>query len=121
MAIKHGTHDLEREDQGDVTVVRVKTPRLYDDAGTRDIFNSVSLLVSELGRNKIVLNLQPVEYIDSLTVGKLVMLNRRTQAAGGGLALCYLQPVVDDILEATHLKHLMKITADEEAAVRLLA
>ena len=121
MSVKHSTHNLEREDEGDITIVRVKTPQLSDDASTRDIFNSVSLLVSELGRHKIVLNLQQVQYIDSLTLGKLVMLNRRTQAAGGGLVLCHLQPVPDDTLETTHLKHLMRLAADEDSAKRELA
>ena len=39
MSAKHGGHWLEREDFGDVTVMRVRVPRLGDDDTTRDLFD----------------------------------------------------------------------------------
>jgi hypothetical protein len=39
MSEKHGSHWLEREDFGEVTVVRLKVPQLRDDDTTRDLFD----------------------------------------------------------------------------------
>jgi anti-anti-sigma factor len=118
MPSKHGTtHWLEREDFGDVTVVRLKTPRGLDDDTIRAVFDPIYSLVTEMGRSNLVLNLEAVEYLPSIALGKLVMLNRKVQAANGRLALCQLSPAVEETLESTHLKELFSIYATEQEAL----
>jgi anti-sigma B factor antagonist len=51
-------------------------------------------------------------------LGKLVMLNRKVEAANGRLALCHLTPAVQEVLEATHLNTLFNIYATEQAALQ---
>jgi anti-anti-sigma factor len=121
MTEKHGSHWLEREDRGDVTVVRVKLPTLRDDGETHDLFKQIYLVIDGMKRHKVVLSLAAVEYMASMALGKLVMLNRKTQSAGGGLVLCQLTPTAREILELTHLTDLLTITDDEEQAVAALA
>jgi anti-anti-sigma factor len=53
-----------------------------------------------------------------MTLGKLVMLNRKVQAANGRLTLCGLTPNVDSILETTRLKSLFNVYATEEEALK---
>jgi anti-sigma B factor antagonist len=120
MPATHGGHWLEREDRGDVTVVRLKLPRLGDD-DAQAIFKQVYSLVDDMGRNKLVLDLGPVEYLPSVALGKLVMLNRKAQAANGRLALCQLSPDVRDILDVTHLSQLFQLYATEGEAVQSFA
>jgi anti-sigma B factor antagonist len=117
MAEKHGTHWLEREDRDEITIARLKTPRLLDDDIARAVFDPISVLVGEVGRKKLVLNLAPVEYIPSLALGKLVMLNRKVQAVSGRLALCGLSPTVREVLDTTCLTPLFNIYATEQEAV----
>lgn len=118
MTGRHGTtHWLEREDFDEVTVVRLKTPRILDDDMTRAIFDPIYSLVSDMGRNNLVLNLAAVEYLPSTALGKLVMLNRKVQAGNGRLALCQLSPTVAEILESTHLNELFNIYATEQEAL----
>jgi anti-sigma B factor antagonist len=114
----HGSHWLEREDFGDVTVVRIKVPRLGDDDTTKDIFDQINTLVSQVGRRNLVLNLVGPEHLPSLALGKLVMLNRRTEAANGRLALCGLAPMAAEALEVTHLTELFHIYGSEPEAVQ---
>jgi anti-anti-sigma factor len=121
MSTKHGSHWLEREDVGDVTVVRVKTPKVVDDDIVRTVFDPVYALISEAGRTQVVLNLAAVEGLPSLGIGKLVMLNRKTQVLNGRLALCQLTPIVKEILEATHLTDLLNIYTTEQEAVQSFA
>ena len=120
MSSTHGSHWLEREDIGDVTVVRIKVSKLGIDDTTREIFHQINTLV-EIGRPNLVLNLTAPEYLPSLALGKLVMLNRRTQAANGRLALCTLAPMAAEALEATHLAPLFNIYRTEEEALRSFA
>ena len=71
-----------------------------------------------MGRTRIVLNLARVEMIASLGLGKLIMLNRRVQAAGGRLVLCNLTPFVADVLEAGKVSHVFSIRENEAQALQ---
>jgi anti-sigma B factor antagonist len=119
MSEKHGDHWLEREDFGDVTVVRFKTPRVMDEDNSA-VFDSLYAL-SKMGRNKLVLNFAICEYITSMGLGKMVMLNRKVQAANGRLALCQLDAAVEEIFDITHLLPLFNVYATEQAAIESFA
>jgi len=113
----HGGHFLEREDIGDVSVVRLKLPRVRDD-DAQEFFKQIYSLVDDMHRRNVVLSLGPVEYLPSMALGKLVMLNRKAQAAQGRLALCQLSPGVAEILEVTRLNELFNIYPTEAEAVK---
>jgi anti-anti-sigma factor len=117
MSEKHGSHWLEREDLGPITVVRLKTPKVLDEDTLRAVFDPIYTLTT-IGRSKLVLNLDAVGYLPSLGLGKLVMLNRKVQVAKGWLALCQLSDTVRETLESTHLDSLFNIYATEEAAMQ---
>jgi anti-sigma B factor antagonist len=117
MATKHGSHWLEREDVGEVTMVRLKTPRVPDEDTVREVFEPIYSLVSDMGRKRLVLNLATTEWLPSMALGKLVMLNRKCQACGGRLALCQLTAPAQEILETTHLNDLFAIYATEAEAL----
>lgn len=119
MPEKHGDHWLEREDFGDVTVVRFKSARAMDEDNSA-VFDEISAL-SKMGRNRLVLNLAVCEYITSMGLGKTVMLNRKLQAAEGRLALCGMNAAVKEIFEITHLLALFNVYATEQAAIESLA
>jgi anti-anti-sigma factor len=121
MSNKHGSHWLEREDFGGVTVVRLKPPQAPDDDTIRAVFEPIFSLVGEVGRNQLVLNFAAVGHLPSLAVGKLVMLNRKVQAAEGRLDLCQLTPAVTGTLESTRLTELFTIYGTEEEAVKSLS
>jgi anti-sigma B factor antagonist len=117
---KHGSHWLEREDFGNVTVVRLKTPRIPDEETVRAVFDPITTLCG-IGRTQIVLNLAVVEFLPSLALGKLVMLNRKIQAAGGRLVLCQVSVSVAETLASTHLDSLFDSYAGEQEAVQAFA
>jgi anti-anti-sigma factor len=118
MSTTHGTHWLEREDFGDVTVVRLKTPPVLTDPLTHAVFDPVRSLVSRAGRNRLVLNLAAAEYLPSMALGQLALLNRMAQGGGGRRAVCHLSPGVKEALEHTHLDDVLTVYATEEEAVR---
>jgi anti-anti-sigma factor len=118
MAATHGGHWLGREDFGAVTVVRLRPPKAVDDDTARAVFDPILSLVNDVRRTHLVLNLAAVGYLPSLGLGKLVLLNRKAQAAGGRLALCHLPPAVEGALDSAHLKGLFAVYAAEQEAVR---
>ncbi len=117
MHTAHGSHWLDRDDRGDLTVVRLKTPRLMDDETTAEIFRQIYSRVDDMHRHRLVLNLQSVLYLASLPLGKLIMLNRKAETAGGRLALCGLSPTVSEILQVTGLADRFSVYAGEVEAV----
>ena len=120
MSEKHGSHWLEREDFGEVTVVRLKMAKLLDEDAVRIIFDPIYTLVG-LGRTKLVLNLAVVEYLPSMAVAKLVMLNRKVQAAGGRLNLCQPADIIQQIFETTRVSDLLTSFATEQEALQAFA
>ena len=121
MSTKHGSHWLEREDFGSVTVVRLKTPKTLDEDTIRAVFEPIYSLVGEIGRNQLILSLDAVEHLPSLALGKLVMLNRKVQAAEGRFALCHLSPAVLHTLDSARLLELFNICATEQDALESFA
>ena len=117
MSREHKSHWMEREDLGDVTVVRLRPPKkMMDDDTSRTVFDAVYGLLTA-GRHRLVVSLADVDFLPSLALGKLVMLNRKALAAGGRLALCRLTEPVDEVMETTHLKELLACYATEPEAV----
>ncbi len=121
MSDKQTTHWLEREDIGPLTVVRFRTKSLGNDDDTRAIFDQIYSLVDDVQRYQLLVNFAAVEYLASLSLGKLVMLNRKVLVAGGRLALCNLTPNVREVLAVTHLDELFNLHRDEDEARRSFA
>lgn len=116
MSATHGTHWLDREDFGPVTVVRLKAHRLDGEATIRDVFDPIYQL-AEIGRSRLVLNLAAVEYLPSMALAKLVMLNRKAESGEGRLALCGLSQTIHDVLHSTKLRDLFESYITEEEAI----
>jgi anti-anti-sigma factor len=110
---------LEREDIGDVTVIRVKDLHKLDEADARQLHDMISSVLVAAGRGRIVLNLTPVDWLPSVSLANLVQLDRKAQAAKGRLVLCCLSSMIIHLLGVTHLKPMFVISADEAAAVEL--
>jgi anti-sigma B factor antagonist len=118
MDTKHGAHWLERQDIGSVTVVRLKTPQHLDEDTIRTIFDLIIKLITDMGRHHLVLNLAAVDFLPSMGLGKLLMLNRKVQAVNGRLAICQLSASLQENLNDTHLAPLFHIYPTElEATV----
>src|SRR5207247_9441797 len=109
---------LEREDLGDVTVLRVKVPMLRGDEETEALFQQAFALVEEAGRSQLVLNLDGVVFLASMVIGKLAQLIHKTRSAGGKLTACRVTRTVGDLLRMTHLADIRPMYGDEQKAVR---
>ena len=111
---------LEREDFGDVTVLRIKAPMLWGDEATESLFAECFTLIGD-GRKNLVLNLDSVVLLASMAIGKLVKLMRTAEAAGGKLVLCKVPRTIEELLRVTRLADVFCSYDDEQEAVRSFA
>ena len=91
---------LEVEEIGDIAVVNFIDKKILDEQNIQMIGDDLFRLVDELGRRKVLLNFQNVEFMSSAALGKLITLHRKLQQAGGKLVLC---KIAKDILDVRDL------------------
>jgi anti-sigma B factor antagonist len=70
------------------------------------------------GKNKIILNLGDVNYIDSSGIGELVSGFTAVRSRGGELKLLNLTKKVHDLLQITKLFTVFDVFTDEPTAAR---
>ena len=108
--------NVTTEDHGRVSIVRVGEPRLMYPI-LSDFSSAVTSLVSA-GKNDILIDLTPVTYVDSATIGCLMDLYRQVHGAGGHLKLSGVQKRVETMLTMTGAQNFIEIHGDEPTAVK---
>ena len=107
--------NLTTDQTGGVSIVRVGEPRLMYPI-LADFSSAVTTLVAG-GRRNIVIDLTPVTYVDSATIGCLMDLYRQVSSAGGSLKLSSVQKRVETMLTMTGAQNFIEIHADEPSAL----
>jgi len=108
--------NVRTEQSGPISIVRVGEARLmYPILG--DFSAAVAGLISA-GRREILIDLTPVTYVDSATIGCFMDLYRQVHAAGGHLKLSGVQKRVETMLTMTGAQNFIEIHADEPSAVK---
>jgi anti-anti-sigma factor len=108
--------NVRTEQSGTVAIVRVGDARLMYPM-LADFASEVSGLVAA-GKRNILIDLTPVTYIDSATIGCLMDLYRQVRTAGGHLKLSGVQKRVETMLTLTGAQNFIEIHADEPTAVK---
>ena len=108
--------NVKTEQTGQISIVRVGETRLmYPILG--DFAAAVTGLLAS-GKREILIDLTPVTYVDSATIGCLMDLYRQTATAGGHLKLSGVQKRVETMLTMTGAQNFIEIHADEPSAVK---
>ena len=108
--------NVKTDHSGGVAIVRVGETRLMYPI-LSDFSTAVSGLIAA-GQKNILIDLSPVTYVDSATIGCLMDLYRQVHAAGGQLKLSGVQKRVETMLTMTGAQNFIEIHADEPAAVK---
>jgi anti-sigma B factor antagonist len=100
---------------GGVMVMRVNEPRLtFPILG--DFSAAVTALLSQ-GDHRILVDLTPVNYVDSATIGCLMDLYRQASAAGGAFKLAGVQKRVETMLAMTGAQNFLEVHPDQASAL----
>jgi anti-anti-sigma factor len=108
--------NVHTEQSGGVAIVRVGDARLMYPM-LADFAATVNGLVAS-GQQDILIDLTPVTYVDSATIGCLMDLYRQITSAGGHLKLSGVQKRVETMLMLTGAQNFIEIHADEPSAVK---
>ena len=108
--------NVRTEQQGVVSIVRVGETRLMYPI-LSDFSTAVSGLIAA-GQHEILIDMGPVTYVDSATIGCLMDLYRQVHNAGGHLKLSGVQKRVETMLTMTGAQNFIEIHADEPNAVK---
>ena len=108
--------NVQTDQSGGVSIVRVGDTRLMYPM-LADFSAAVSGLVAA-GKHEILIDLTPVTYVDSATIGCLMDLYRQASAAGGKLKLSGVQKRVETMLSMTGAQNFLEIHTDEASAIK---
>ncbi|OFW15297.1 MAG: hypothetical protein A3F69_02600 [Acidobacteria bacterium RIFCSPLOWO2_12_FULL_66_10] len=108
--------NVKTEQVGAVSIVRIGETRLMYPI-LSDFASAVTALVAA-GRTEVLIDLTPVTYVDSATIGCLMDLYRQVHGAGGHLKLSGVQKRVETMLTMTGAQNFIEIHADEPRAVK---
>jgi anti-anti-sigma factor len=98
-----------------IAVVRVAESRLM--YPLLSDFSTAVIDLIDAGTRKVIVDLTPVVYIDSATIGCLMDLYRQATAAGGSLKLAGVQKRVETMLTMTGAHNFIQLFADEPTAL----
>lgn len=98
---------------------------IIDIIGEIDLYNSnnikdLILKKIENGENKIIINLERVNYIDSSGIGTLISCNSILMKKRGGLVIENVNDSIKKIFKLTQLDAILKVASNEEEAINLL-
>jgi anti-sigma B factor antagonist len=107
--------DLAVEERGDVRIVRVREAKLTYPV-LASFFAGVRQVI-EGGARKLIIDLSPVTYIDSASIGCLMDVHRLLQERSGAVKLAGLRPRVETMISMTGVHKIIEVHPDESAAI----
>ena len=108
--------NVKTDQSGAISIVRIGETRLMYPI-LSDFSSAVSALIAA-GKLEVLIDMTPVTYVDSATIGCLMDLYRQVTAAGGHLKLSGVQKRVETMLTMTGAQNFIEIHADEPSAVK---
>lgn len=111
--------DIEIREECDCLVARPLVDSLdYTVCGEfRDV---VLERLKQATAQQLVIDLQDVSFLDSLSIGALVSLNARGREKGGRVALCGLTPLVAKVLHVVTVDAVFDVFVDVARALEYL-
>ena len=104
---------LETDNTQSISVMNVRGQ--VDSETAPELDSALSKLLTD-GRNKIVLNMQAVEYMSSAGLRSLVKALKGAQGAGGDLRLASVPKAIEGILLTVGMMQMFKMFATSEEA-----
>ena len=105
------------EEVGDIAVVQFVDKKILDEQNIQMIGDDLFRLVDELGRRKLLLNFENVEFMSSAALGKLIRLHQRLESIGGKLVLCNISEPIMEIFVITKIQMMITIVPDEQTGL----
>lgn len=111
--------EINVKEVGKICVINVLVPKIdYTICGA--IKTRILELIEERAPQGMLLNLEGVTFIDSMSIGALVSIRKAVIAKGGKFALCSLHPFVNKILSVVTVNAIFDVFENEDKALKSL-
>jgi anti-anti-sigma factor len=101
-----------------VTVVRFREDKLVEFDVVADVHRELAQFAETEKPKNVLLSFAGVRLISSTALAAVLSLVKRMKAIDGGLKLCAMAPIVQQVFGITELDKLLDIRADEAAGVQ---
>jgi len=110
--------DYSITEENNIQVLVLKG-ELIDKNQAIDLIKNIDELL-ELGKNKLVIDLSDLKYMNSSGLNVLIQLLTKTRTSGGESVIFNVSKKVNELLIITKLNTLFKVTDTKEDAMKLL-
>ena len=102
---------------GDVTIVELMDKKILDEMNIRQIGQQLEGLVAQAPIPRLVLDFVNVAHMSSSALGTLITLHKHVRDRHGRLALCNVQPAIQEVFTITRLAEIFNIVPTREQAL----
>lgn len=92
---------------------------LIDRNQGKDLLADIDAIIAK-GENRIVLNLQKLDYINSSGLNVLINILTKSRKSSGDTAICCVNKKITELLVITKLDSIFNVCENEEEAVEVL-
>ncbi len=93
---------------------------LIDRSPGKELLAEVDAIIAK-GENKVLLNLQKLDYINSSGLNVLINILTKTRRSSGDTAICCVNKKIMELLIITKLDSIFNVSADEEEGIVVLS
>lgn len=107
---------------GSATVVSFTDEKILEEKDISELQESImSLIESESGKIKLILDFGNVRFLSSAVLGMLIRISKRVHEHDGQLKLCKINPKIYEIFKITRLTKTFDIYSNVESAAEDMA
>jgi anti-sigma B factor antagonist len=103
---------IQVSDIDGIMVVRFTDHQLFDERPVREIAEQIAINLPSDGPIRLILDFSDVGLLSSIALGKFILIQRRVDSSRGGLRLCELSPVLQQVFRTANLDRLFTIDRD---------
>jgi anti-sigma B factor antagonist len=100
----------------DILFIQVKDPRLVDEAVLEQLEKDILTLVDKSEEERVVIDFEPVQFMSSSMLGKLVKIHKKCKEYKTKLKLSGITPDIREVFKITRLDKLFDFEKDLESA-----
>ena len=101
----------------DILLVYFQDIRIIDEATIQNLGQDLINLIKQGNQNKILINLENVNFMSSAMIGKLILFGKKCQASNVDLRICNINPNIKEVFDLMKLEKVFKVDEDEAQAV----
>jgi anti-sigma B factor antagonist len=104
-------------EQKDVRIVEFTSNKILDEGNIADIGATLSNMIDERDRPKLLLDFANVDHLSSAALGMLINVNNRVKEKNGQLRLANIKPQIYEVFVITKLNKLFRILSTRAEAM----